>query len=258
MCVCGGGGYRRVCARVCVRGVFFLLFSAQQQTLWIFVIFKRDSDQHCKGTLAIFQGGGPDPQPPSGSAHAKSSKEERAYRAVKAPALWEERKTCWSFLDLSRQPDRSTYMWENIVGIHQSRSDSGASSGYQEWHWHWDFSSQRKRKAFLRSYLDKPDILRRQRKAIYRWRWCLKYILSETSKPPLDIFSYILIYLIHTWLKFTLNMEKIIKQNLSKFHFHKLKITCLIDRLYKGTIAFHFHTNARIWTHRSKPSIQGT
>ena len=49
-------------------------------------------------------------------------------------------------------------------------------------------------------------------------------ILSEASKPPLDIFSYILTYMIHTWLKFTLNMEKLIKQNLSKFHFHKLKI----------------------------------
>ena len=71
-------------------------------------------------------------------------------------------------------------------------------------------------------------------------------ILSETSKPPLDIFSYILTYMIHTWLKFTLNMEKSIKQNLSKFHFHELKITCSIDRLYKGTIAFYFHTNARI------------
>ena len=46
--------------------------------------------------------------------------------------------------------------------------------------------------------------------------------------------------------KITLNMEKSIKQILSKFHFHKLKITCSIDRLYKDTIAFHFHTNARI------------
>ena len=71
-------------------------------------------------------------------------------------------------------------------------------------------------------------------------------ILSETSKPPLDIFSYILTYMIHTWLKFTLNMEKSIKQNLSKFHYHKLNITCSIDRLIKGTIAFNFHTNARI------------
>ena len=58
--------------------------------------------------------------------------------------------------------------------------------------------------------------------------------------------------------KITLNMEKLIKQILSKFHFHKLKITCSIDRLYKGTIAFHFHTNARIWAPRLKPSIQGT
>ena len=72
------------------------------------------------------------------------------------------------------------------------------------------------------------------------------YILNETSKPPLDIFSYILTYMIHTWLQFTLNMENSIKQNLSKFHFHKLKLTCSIDRLYKGTIAFHFHTNAKI------------
>ena len=58
--------------------------------------------------------------------------------------------------------------------------------------------------------------------------------------------------MIHTWIKFTLNMVKLIKQNLSKFHFYKLKITCSVDRLYKGTIAFHFHTNARIWTHRLK------
>ena len=34
------------------------------------------------------------------------------------------------------------------------------------------------------------------------------YILNETSKPPLNIFSYILTYMIHTWLQFTLNMEK--------------------------------------------------
>ena len=72
------------------------------------------------------------------------------------------------------------------------------------------------------------------------------YILNETSKPPLNIFSYILKYMIHTWLRFTLNMEKSIKENLSKFHFHKSKITCSVDRLYKGTIAFHFHTNARV------------
>ena len=72
------------------------------------------------------------------------------------------------------------------------------------------------------------------------------YILNETSKPPLDIFSYIFTYMIHTWLQFTLNMEKSIEQSLSKFHFHKLKLTCSIDRLYKGTIAFHFHTNAKI------------
>ena len=65
-------------------------------------------------------------------------------------------------------------------------------------------------------------------------------ILSETSKPPLDIFSYILTYMRHTWLQFTLNVEKSNKQNLSKFHFHKLKLTCSIDRLYKGTIAIHF------------------
>ena len=73
-----------------------------------------------------------------------------------------------------------------------------------------------------------------------------QYILSEISKPPLDIFAYILKYMIHTRLKFTLNMEKLIKQNLLKFHFHKLKITCPVDRLYKGTITFHFHTNASI------------
>ena len=46
----------------------------------------------------------------------------------------------------------------------------------------------------------------------------------------------------NTWLQFTLNMEKSNKQNLSKFHFHKLKLTCSNDRLYKGTIAYHFHT----------------
>ena len=57
-------------------------------------------------------------------------------------------------------------------------------------------------------------------------------ILSETSKPPLDIFSYILTYMIHTLLLFTLNMEKSIKLNLSKYHFHKLILTCSIDRLY--------------------------
>ena len=72
------------------------------------------------------------------------------------------------------------------------------------------------------------------------------YILSETSKPPLDIFSYILTDMKHTRLQFTLNMEKSNKQNLSKFHVHKLKLTCSIDRLYKGTIAFHFRTNAKI------------
>ena len=86
----------------------------------------------------------------------------------------------------------------------------------------------------------------------------LHYILSETSKPPLDIFSYILTYMIHTWLQFTLNMGKSVKESLSKFHFHKLKLTCSIDRLYKGTIAFRFHTNAKIRTHRLKPSIPGT
>ena len=52
--------------------------------------------------------------------------------------------------------------------------------------------------------------------------------------------------MIHTWLQFTLNMEKISEQNLSKVHFHKLKLTGSIDRLYKGTIAFHFRTNAKI------------
>ena len=70
--------------------------------------------------------------------------------------------------------------------------------------------------------------------------WIKTLILCETSKPPLDIFSYILIYMMRTWLQFTLNMEKSMKQNMSKFHFHKMKLTCSIDRLYKGTIAFHF------------------
>ena len=78
--------------------------------------------------------------------------------------------------------------------------------------------------------------------------------MSEISKPPLDIFSYILTYMIQTWLQFTLNMYKLIKQNLLKFHFYKLKITCSIDGLYKGTIAFHFHTYAG----QKKNSIPGT
>ena len=72
------------------------------------------------------------------------------------------------------------------------------------------------------------------------------HILNETSKPTLNIFSNILTYIIHKWLQFTLNMEKSIKRNLSKFHFHKLKLTCSIERLNKGIIAFHFHTNAKI------------
>ena len=37
--------------------------------------------------------------------------------------------------------------------------------------------------------------------------WC-----DHTSKPPLDIFSYILAYIKHTWLQFTLDMETSIKQ----------------------------------------------
>ena len=68
----------------------------------------------------------------------------------------------------------------------------------------------------------------------------VRSIMSETSKPPLDIFSYILIYMIDTWLQLTLNVEKSIKQNLSKFHSHKLKVTCSIVRRCKGTIAFIF------------------
>ena len=41
-------------------------------------------------------------------------------------------------------------------------------------------------------------------------------ILSETSKPPLDIFLYILTHIIHTWLQFTLNMEaSILRASLS-------------------------------------------
>ena len=76
--------------------------------------------------------------------------------------------------------------------------------------------------------------------------WASVYILDETFKLPLNIFSYILTYMINKCLQFTLNMEKSIKLNMSKFHFHKLKLTCSIDRLYKGTIAFHFHTNAKI------------
>ena len=63
--------------------------------------------------------------------------------------------------------------------------------------------------------------------------------------------------MIHKWLQFTLNMEKSIKLNLSKFHFHKLKLTCSIDRLYKGTIAFHFHTHAKISTHCLNQVLHG-
>ena len=33
-------------------------------------------------------------------------------------------------------------------------------------------------------------------------------ILNETSKPPLNIFSNILTYMIHKWLQFTHNLEK--------------------------------------------------
>ena len=72
----------------------------------------------------------------------------------------------------------------------------------------------------------------------------LLVILNETSKPPLNIFSNILTYMIHKWLQFTLNMKKSIKLVLSNFHFHKLKLTCSIDRLYTGSIAFNFRTNA--------------
>ena len=57
-------------------------------------------------------------------------------------------------------------------------------------------------------------------------------ILNKTSKPPLNVFSNILTYMIHKWLQFTLNIEKSIKLYLSKFNFHKLKLTCSIDRLY--------------------------
>ena len=55
----------------------------------------------------------------------------------------------------------------------------------------------------------------------------VKVIYTERNfQTATQHFSFILIYMIHTWLKFTLNMEKSIKQNLSKFHYHKLKITC--------------------------------
>ena len=40
-------------------------------------------------------------------------------------------------------------------------------------------------------------------------------ILNETSKPPLDIFSYILTYMIHKWLQFTLNMAEPVKISFS-------------------------------------------
>ena len=94
----------------------------------------------------------------------------------------------------------------------------------------------------------KPKAHARQRRTPF---WCQRNtanvnILNETSKPPLNIFSNILTYMIHKWLQFTLNMEKSIKLNLSKFHVQELKLACSIDRLYIGTIAFHFHTNAKI------------
>ena len=71
------------------------------------------------------------------------------------------------------------------------------------------------------------------------------YYTERNFQTATRYFSYILTYMIHTWLQFTLNMEKSIKQKLSKFHFHKLKLTCSFDRLYKGTIAFHFRTDAK-------------
>ena len=54
-------------------------------------------------------------------------------------------------------------------------------------------------------------LIRKELPSSVRYIWSkisLLSILSETSKPPLDIFSYILTYMIHTWLQFTLNMEK--------------------------------------------------
>ena len=42
---------------------------------------------------------------------------------------------------------------------------------------------------------------------------------ERTSKPPLDIFSYILTYLIHKGLKFTHNMEKLFKTDPVKISF---------------------------------------
>ena len=44
---------------------------------------------------------------------------------------------------------------------------------------------------------------------VQKWHICLLnyHILNETSKPPLNIFSNILTYMIHKWLQFTLNME---------------------------------------------------
>ena len=78
---------------------------------------------------------------------------------------------------------------------------------------------------------------------------CLRSVGTYTERNFQTATRHFLIYL----NIFDTNMAKIytqygksIKQNLSKFHFHKLKITCSIDRLYKGTIAFYFHTNARI------------
>ena len=58
-------------------------------------------------------------------------------------------------------------------------------------------------------------------------------ILNETSKPPLNIFSNISAYIKRTKLKFTLNMDTLILESASKFHYHKLTLKC----------TFHLHTN---------------
>ena len=50
----------------------------------------------------------------------------------------------------------------------------------------------------------------------------------------------ILLYI--PWACLRNDMTKSILDSVTKFQYHKLTLTCLIDRPYKGTITFHFHT----------------
>ena len=86
----------------------------------------------------------------------------------------------------------------------------------------------------------------------------MKAILNETSKPQLYILSNISAYIKHTQLKIILNIAKSILKNVPKFHYHKLTTPCSNDRLYKGSITFHFHKKAGILTHRSISRITAT